>query len=82
MNKLITVQTAFHLEKELVGIPSKYFVSDYENVEIKTKMESPSVVGIWRMSNAITIIGMHGVTSSKFSPDVLLVGGMLYNEGF
>ena len=25
---------------------------------------------------------MHGVTSSKFSPDVLLVGGMLYKQGF
>ena len=32
--------------------------------------------------SAITIIGMHGVTSSKFSPDVLLVGGMLYKQGF
>ena len=32
--------------------------------------------------NAPTIIGLHGVTSGKHSPDVLLVGGMLVSEGF
>ena len=74
---------SFSLGEKASWDPSKYFVSDYENVEIKT--EDGITLSGWYMENdpnATTIIGMHGVTSSKFSPDVLLVGGMLYNEGF
>ena len=74
---------SFSLGEKANWNPSKYFVSDYEDVEIKT--EDGITLSGWYMESdpgAITIIGMHGVTSSKFSPDVLLVGGMLYNEGF
>tara|TARA_B100001057_G_scaffold474818_1_gene540871 strand:- start:1624 stop:2571 length:948 start_codon:yes stop_codon:yes gene_type:complete len=74
---------SFSLGEKANWNPSKYFVSDYEDVEIET--EDGITLSGWYMESdptAITIIGMHGVTSSKFSPDVLLVGGMLYNEGF
>ena len=74
----------FSLGEKASWDPSKYFVDDYEDVEIQT--EDGVVLSGWYMENdpsAITIVGMHGVTSSKFSPDVLLVvGGMLYKQGF
>ena len=73
----------FSLGEKASWDPSKYFVDDYEDVEIQT--EDGVILSGWYMENdpsAITIIGMHGVTSSKFSPDVLLVGGMLYKQGF
>ena len=63
--------------------PSKYFVQDYETVLINTN-DDVVLSGWWMETdkNAPTIIGLHGVTSGKHSPDVLLVGGMLVSEGF
>ena len=63
--------------------PSKYFVQDYEAVLINTN-DDVVLSGWWMETdkNAPTIIGLHGVTSGKHSPDVLLVGGMLVSEGF
>ena len=63
--------------------PSKYFVQDYEAVLINTN-DDVVLSGWWMETdkNALTIIGLHGVTSGKHSPDVLLVGGMLVSEGF
>ena len=63
--------------------PSKYFVQDYETVLINTN-DGVVLSGWWMETdkNAPTIIGLHGVTSGKHSPDVLLVGGMLVSEGF
>ena len=63
--------------------PSEYFVQDYETVLINTN-DDVVLSGWWMETdkNAPTIIGLHGVTSGKHSPDVLLVGGMLVSEGF
>ena len=73
----------FSLGEKADWDPSEYFVQDYETVLINTNDDI--VLNGWWMEtdkNAPTIIGLHGVTSGKHSPDVLLVGGMLVSEGF
>ena len=73
----------FSLGEKADWDPSEYFVQDYETVLINTNDDV--VLSAWWMEtdkNAPTIIGLHGVTSGKHSPDVLLVGGMLVSEGF
>lgn len=73
----------FSLGEKADWDPSKYFVQDYETVLINTN-DDVVLSGWWMETdkNAPTIIGLHGVTSGKHSPDVLLVGGMLVSEGF
>ena len=73
----------FSLGEKADWDPSKYFVQDYETVLINTN-DDVILSGWWMETdkNAPTIIGLHGVTSGKHSPDVLLVGGMLVSEGF
>ena len=73
----------FSLGEKADWDPSEYFVQDYETVLINTN-DDVVLSGWWMETdkNAPTIIGLHGVTSGKHSPDVLLVGGMLVNEGF
>ena len=73
----------FSLGEKADWDPSEYFVQDYETVLINTK-DDVVLSGWWMETdkNAPTIIGLHGVTSGKHSPDVLLVGGMLVSEGF
>ena len=73
----------FSLGEKADWNPSEYFVQDYETVLIDTN-DGVVLSGWWMETdkNAPTIIGLHGVTSGKHSPDVLLVGGMLVSEGF
>ena len=73
----------FSLGEKADWDPSEYFVQDYETVLINTN-DDVVLSGWWMETdkNAPTIIGLHGVTSGKHSPDVLLVGGMLVSEGF
>ena len=73
----------FSLGEKADWDPSKYFVQDYETVLINTN-DDVVLSGWWMETdkNAPTVIGLHGVTSGKHSPDVLLVGGMLVSEGF
>ena len=73
----------FSLGEKADWDPSEYFVQDYETVLIYTN-DDVVLSGWWMETdkNAPTIIGLHGVTSGKHSPDVLLVGGMLVSEGF
>ena len=73
----------FSLGEKADWDPSKYFVQDYETVLINTN-DDVVLSGWWMETdkNAPTIIGLHGVTSGKHSPDVLLVGGMLVSQGF
>ncbi len=71
-------------EKDVTWDPSKYFVTSYETVDIPVE-GTEIVLNSWWMeyqSKGPTVIVLHGLTSSKYSPDMLLVAGMLYNNGF
>ena len=64
--------------------PSNYFVSSYEEVTILAD-NGEIELSSWWVENDLsqpTIILLHGVTSSKFSPDILLPMGMLNKSGF
>ena len=64
--------------------PSDYFISSYEEVTILAD-DGEIELNSWWVENDLsqpTIIFLHGVTSSKFSPDVLLPMGMLNKSGF
>ena len=64
----------FSLGEKADWDPSKYFVQDYETVLINTN-DDVVLSGWWMETdkNAPTVIGLHGVTSGKHSPDVLLL---------
>ncbi len=64
--------------------PSDYFVSSYEEVTILAD-DGEIELSSWWVENDLsqpTIILLHGVTSSKFSPDILLPMGMFNKSGF
>ena len=64
--------------------PSDYFISNYEEVTILAD-DGEIELSSWWVENDLsqpTIILLHGVTSSKFSPDILLPMGMLNKSGF
>ena len=64
--------------------PSEYFVEDYEEVTIFADSGDIELKSWWVENDLSqpTIILLHGVTSSKFSPDILLPMGMLNKSGF
>ena len=71
-------------DKDVAWDPSKYFVASYETVNIPVE-GTEVILNSWWMesqSKGPTVIVLHGLTSSKYSPDMLLVAGMLYNNGF
>ena len=71
-------------DKDVTWDPSKYFVASYETVNIPVE-GTEVILNSWWMesqSKGPTVIVLHGLTSSKYSPDMLLVAGMLYNNGF
>ena len=64
--------------------PSDYFISNYEEVTILAD-DGEIELSSWWVENDLsqpTIILLHGVTSSKFSPDILLPMGMLNKSNF
>ena len=64
--------------------PSDYFISSYEEVTILAD-DGEIELNSWWVENDLsqpTIILLHGVTSSKFSPDILLPMGMFNKSGF
>ena len=64
--------------------PSDYFVGSYEEVTILAD-DGEIELSSWWVENDLsqpTIILLHGVTSSKFSPDILLPMGMFNKSGF
>ena len=71
-------------EKNVSWNPSQYFIDSYETVNIPVE-GTDVVLNSWWMesqNNGPAIIVLHGLTSSKYSPDMLLVAGMLYENGF
>ena len=70
----------FSLGEKASWDPSKYFVDDYEDVEIQT--EDGVILSGWYMENdsAITIIGMHGVTVVSFLQMFCLLGECFINK--
>ncbi len=64
--------------------PSEYFIKNYEEVSIFADSGEIELKSWWVENDLSkpTIIFLHGVTSSKFSPDVLLPMGMLNKSGF
>ena len=64
--------------------PSEYFIENYEEVSIFADSGEIELKSWWVENDLSkpTIIFLHGVTSSKFSPDVLLPMGMLNKSGF
>jgi len=64
--------------------PSDYFIENYEEVSIFADSGEIELKSWWVENDLSkpTVIFLHGVTSSKFSPDVLLPMGMLNKSGF
>ena len=64
--------------------PSEYFVNDYEEVTILADNGEIEIKSWWVENNLSnpTIILLHGLTSSKNSPDILLPMGMLDRSDF
>jgi len=64
--------------------PSNYFVENYEEVSIFAESGDVELKSWWVENDLSkpTVILLHGVTSSKFSPDILLPMGMLNKSGF
>ena len=64
--------------------PSDYFIDNFEEVTIYADNGEIELASWWvenDLSNP-TIIFLHGLTSSKFSPDILLPMGMLNKSEF
>ena len=64
--------------------PSDYFIENYEEVSIFADSGEIELKSWWVENDLSkpTVIFLHGVTSSKFSPDILLPMGMLNKNGF
>ena len=64
--------------------PSEYFIKDYEEVTILAENGEIELKSWWVENNLSnpTIILLHGLTSSKNSPDILLPMGMLNKSEF
>ena len=64
--------------------PSDYFVDNYEEVIIYADSGEIELKSWWVENDLSkpTVIFLHGVTSSKFSPDILLPMGMLNKSDF
>ncbi len=64
--------------------PSEYFIENYEEVSIFADSGEIELKSWWVENDLSkpTVIFLHGLTSSKFSPDVLLPMGMLNKSGF
>ena len=64
--------------------PSDYFIENYEEVSIFADSGEIELKSWWVENDLSkpTVIFLHGLTSSKFSPDVLLPMGMLNKSGF
>ena len=64
--------------------PSDYFIENYEEVSIFADSGEIELKSWWVENDLSkpTVIFLHGVTSSKFSPDILLPMGMMNKNGF
>jgi dipeptidyl aminopeptidase/acylaminoacyl peptidase len=64
--------------------PSEYFVDGYEEVSISSDDGDIELKGWWVENNLTnpTVILLHGLNSSKYSPDILLPMGMLDKSEF
>ena len=64
--------------------PSDYYVDNYEEVIIYADSGEVELKSWWVENDLSkpTVIFLHGVTSSKFSPDILLPMGMLNKSDF
>ena len=64
--------------------PSEYFIQNYEEVSIFADSGEIELKSWWVENDLSkpTVIFLHGVTSSKFSPDILLPMGMMNKNGF
>ena len=64
--------------------PTDYFVDNFEEVTIYADNGEIEIASWWVENNLSnpTIILLHGLTSSKFSPDILLPMGMLNKSEF
>ena len=68
-------------DKDVTWDPSKYFVASYETVNIPVEGTEVILNSWWMESQSKGTIVLHGLTSSKYSPDMLLVAGIYRYEG-
>ena len=72
-------------DKGVLWDPSEYFVRSYEVVNIEIPNENITLGSWWidaQNNNGPTILVLHGLGSSKYSPDMLLTAGILFQNGF
>ena len=72
-------------DKNVLWDPSEYFITNYEIVNIEIPDEN-IILNSWWMdaqnNEGPTVLVLHGLGSSKHSPDMLLTAGMLHKNGF
>ena len=74
----------FSLGEKADWNPEDYFIDNFEEVTIYADNGEIEIASWWVENNLSnpTIILLHGLTSSKFSPDILLPMGMLNKSEF